>query len=286
MSNLGPWIELRELAKGLAPGTADGSRTCPKCGQSGSFSVFANPEGHGWKCHRASCGHSRFYRTGPRPEGASLAIPELPARPIRPYPFPLVFPDPDNPIWERMRVAPADRTGPEAAKYGLFAREGFASEIVWRLRDVTLRTIGHVSRDYATKTIRTWRLASTGVLYGYFPAARSTQLWLVEDCVSAARLAREGGVDSIALLGTHVGADLEADLDQYLMRFARVDVVPQVVVALDADATEKAVKYVRRLSAVLPARVLFAPLKRDIKDLEPGKIEKLVEYFTPTTEGP
>ena len=85
---------------------------------------------------------------------------------------------------------------------------------------------------------------------------------LVEDCVSACNASRL--IDSIALLGTTVK-------DSYLADILKYDTI---YVALDEDATTKALKIQRVLSLVKDCIVV--PLKKDIKYMGLDELEELL----------
>lgn len=85
---------------------------------------------------------------------------------------------------------------------------------------------------------------------------------LVEDSISAARIAPY--VNSMALLGT----DFRASYLQYLEDYQ------EVYVALDKDATNKAIDIARWLSYIRPTKVTM--IHKDLKDYS---YDELLDYF-------
>lgn len=95
-----------------------------------------------------------------------------------------------------------------------------------------------------------------------YKAKKSREVILVEDCVSACNASRI--MDSIALLGTSLN-------EKYLTEVFKYDMI---YIALDEDATSKAIKMYEILSLVKGCRVI--PLKKDIKYMSMGELERLI----------
>jgi len=255
-----------------------GSRSgllCPSCfgGKSGerSLSVFRNEGGHGAKCHRASCGWGMF-----KPGIAGL-VPDPPSFTPRPYPNPVTAPDPDNAIWELLRVPVMERTVRLASMLGVHSRYGVPLEIVWDVRDYDWRVRGHVSRKYPGKEVRTWK-GEPGPWYSYHGFNRTRTLWLVEDQVSAAQIALAGG-NAIALLGCELSLEGQLELGAYLRRLEGIFFTgrPQTKVALDPDAFDNGVCLTKELTSRLGYDTMFQPLLNDPKDLPEGELERMVK---------
>lgn len=232
------------------------------------MSVYRNEYGIGAVCHRAGCPFKVFRR-----ELVTEPQAPPPFQP-RPYPSPLAVPGPQCPIWALVRVPEPERTVDTAARLGLLTMEGNEGEVVWEIRDYQWSPRGHVSRTYPGKFVRTWK-AVPGPFYGYFGFKRTRTIWLVEDCVSAAQIARAGG-NSLALLGTHFSRDGIAELGAYLARIKAVYGPPVVKVALDPDAAGKGAALTRELTSRLGYGTVFVPLQYDPKDLPEGELEGMV----------
>jgi hypothetical protein len=154
------------------------------------------------------------------------------------------------------------------AKLGLKATLGNEVESVWEIRDFNFELRGWVSRDYANKRIRTWRLVP-GPLYGFWSLAPSKRIIIVEDPVSAARIAWEGGASGVALLGTHMPAEAMEELEVYVRRTrAVIGTEPEVVVCLDRDAVDVTTRLTKRLTGYLSCATMWFPGSRDPKDMD------------------
>lgn len=95
-----------------------------------------------------------------------------------------------------------------------------------------------------------------------YNVARSEGVILVEDCISACNASRV--MDSIALLGTNLS-------DLHLTDVLKYD---KIYIALDEDATSKALKMQQILELVKHCRVI--PLKKDIKYMGLDELERLI----------
>lgn len=273
--------ELENLLSGLAPGENRGGLVCPFCGggSSGekSFSVRRDDDGGGvgWTCHRASCHAHSGRRSLPR-GGEPVARPTFESRP---YPHPLTSPPVDHPIWGRLITVPetASEAAELAAQIGLSTRGDLSSEVVWTARDYNWSTRGHVSRNYDTKFIRTWRVVDAA-WYGYFSDHRTASIWLVEDPVSAACL-QLAGAGAICLFGSSIGKALQAELGAIALRSP----VQRFLLALDPDATLEGLTAANRLTNAGVCDTVWVPLRRDIKDMAYLDLLALMHLYDPIT---
>ena len=103
----------------------------------------------------------------------------------------------------------------------------------------------------------------------YRSSPYASRVVIVEDQPSALRASTIQGVDSIALLGTDVPESL-VDRLRFVYRHEH-----KVLLALDQDATQKAVELVVRWKHALPTMQVF-PLDRDIKDHNPEQFKELI----------
>lgn len=111
-----------------------------------------------------------------------------------------------------------------------------------------------------------YRYSGTNTPYHLRPR-NSPHLIIVEDCISAAVVAKT--IDCMALLGTSM-------IDAYYPYLLKRSGAPyrNIYIALDKDATGKAIEIARDLSYISPTRVTI--LERDLKELT---AEELRLYF-------
>lgn len=267
----------------LGPGQSRAGLICPRCfgGRTGEASVSAwrTDWGAGWTCHRASCGAGGFdvaLPTGREPSGPSFKP--------RPYPYPLRIPAPDSPALRRLNAGGFPPRAAAAARVGLAVRGDRPAEVVWELRGYDLRPRGHISRDYGSdglgKFVRTWRTVP-GPVYGFFGlGAGFRDLWLVEDCYSAARLWLSDR-PATALCGTHLSREGGAELGAYLSRVRSRGLEPRILVALDRDAFGVGVTMAQRLTHELACDTIPVPLALDLKDMDPAEFDETVQRWSP-----
>ena len=265
-------VTIRSLAADLPVGASRSGLICPRCrgGRTGegSLSLTRDTGGVWYKCHRASCGLAGF-----KPDLDQSA----PAMPVpfvgRPYLFNRALPGPEHWVWDRLAV-PVERRGAGlASRLGLFTRADDSNELVWEVRDYDWVTRGHISRTYPGKIVRTWK-DREGPWTGYVGLDRVPVIWVVEDLMSASRIALEGG-NALALLGTHFSVDAQNELEDYLSRFPHCHT--KIVVALDPDAAEVGARLTRDLTFRLGRATIFQPLSADPKDMDPGELKCLVD---------
>ena len=87
---------------------------------------------------------------------------------------------------------------------------------------------------------------------------------VVEDAISAAAVSHIA--DGVALLGTHIPADFIDTLRSY----------DNLVIALDADATGKSIRYQQYLNTFVPTRIVM--LEKDLKDITRAQINDLFTW--------
>lgn len=95
-------------------------------------------------------------------------------------------------------------------------------------------------------------------------------IWIVEDMFSSKRLEQEG-LKSVALLGTHMSDTLVKDILDY-------SPYAKVFLALDEDATAKAVQY-RRCYGAIFRNFIIVPLDKDIKDMTNSELTRLIQKY-------
>lgn len=137
-----------------------------------------------------------------------------------------------------------------------------------RNRVVYMVTDGKRVVDAAGRTLtgekpKWWRYGKSG---RPFVCGSGRVAVLLEDCASACCVSDI--FSGVALLGTNL-------LDTHIPILQKYD---KVLVALDKDATKKALDIVRKLQGVVPTNILI--LNQDIKDMEHGTRERLFAKYT------
>lgn len=100
-------------------------------------------------------------------------------------------------------------------------------------------------------------------------ASENKSVWVVEDLLSKQRL-NQKGITCIALLGTRINEALEAHLQDHY---------DSVYLALDNDATAKAVKYKSSIGAQF-RNFIVVPLSKDIKNMKDNELDGLLATHT------
>jgi hypothetical protein len=125
---------------------------------------------------------------------------------------------------------------------------------------------GYVLRTWDPKDPRPKTLnygLSTEARLGWFKPLGSDGLTIVvEDCISALKLC-EAGHMGVSLQGTRLTQSDTMELDTYAH--------PPILLALDQDATSRAISYTKRLG------ILCLPLQRDIKNQTHEQLAKTIE---------
>jgi hypothetical protein len=136
-----------------------------------------------------------------------------------------------------------------------------------RNRIVYMITNGRKVVDAAGRTLtgekpKWWRYGKSG---SPFVCGGGRVAVLVEDCASACCVSNV--FSGVALLGTNL-------LDTHVKVLQNYD---KVFVALDKDATQKALEIVRKLQGIVPTRLMI--LNQDLKDMDDATRERtLAEY--------
>lgn len=238
---------------------------CPFCGGSTrnprSLSISRVDTGLLYNCYRASCPAKGFISSNPSELVKHVSKKKSKTRPyskattlLPPYVY----------AWLAQSFG--------LSKQGI-EREGWRwnddeQRIVMPVRNQYHHTIGHNSRYWAEldvkgvgikggKAITYWDDPDVVKLQFPMNTTIGGNLVLVEDMPSAVRLA--GDINCVALLGTHITPEAAALLSS--MRYARV------ILALDADATAKALK-IKQAYSFYFLRMDIVPLRGpDVKDM-------------------
>lgn len=204
---------LKIAAAGIEPGKVD-RMICPFCdgGSSREVScrlVRANPVLVFWRCFRDSCG-----RHGVINDGFVGEVKEPVYKPSEGNPYlgqmELLPPFVVKYIWKRYDIDPHTITR-EMWKYNKTTRA-----IVMPIWNWMGFRLGHFvkafSKDVSQKKMTFWE--ETDQPKAHFPVScprEDTDIWIVEDIISATRIAQEG-YDAVALLGTYMSPQVAAAL--------------------------------------------------------------------------
>lgn len=260
---------VRDYAMGLAPGSTDNGQICPKCrGGSSHDKAFAITRAASgevlFKCHRASCGFGGVLRSHAQPSEPrrSPFVPRQFGYPTREldagdYKF----------FWDRFQL-PAEHISrvagwsycPERCRY-VYTVFGPHREC----RGVVARSY----RDGVRPKVDTFREAEGPFLSWYYPPeVPSLNLLCVEDIVSAVKAAQY--TTAVALGGTHLSEEM-------VWEITRIADDRPILLALDQDATTKAVKFAKKYA--LWGNFQVIPLSKDIKDTPNDVIKRIVYAF-------
>ena len=225
---------------------------CPACHRPSTFSVTRLSNYLVYNCYAASCGirgHASAALTADDMRAHySREIPDdLPPRPLPAF------------TWHEhvTRLCDAHGIAPDDVAY-----DPLRGRVVFILRDLRGRAVDAIGRTVRGDIPKWLRYSNSKA-----PVVVGDGRWLilVEDIVSARKACQAcPTAASMALLGTSLSAD-------HLMRVSDYDAV---FICLDKDATDKAVKIHRRLSAFVE-RCSVIMLQSDIKDMSEADIGEL-----------
>lgn len=250
----------------LQDGESVAGQLCPVCrgGESGehTLSVSKRETSLLWICHRASCGFKGV--TGsPRHYGERTRIPST--RGV----FGRQIARESGVIPTEIRSLLAERyriTDTHAARFGLgWTNDTEQGErLVIPIKDYYGEVTGSVLRAFNGALPKAKTHTEQGAI-AWFTNPATTSCIIVEDCLSAIRASDY--LTSVALLGTNFN-------DNMAQEIADAGLSP-VYMALDADAYNKAVKYVMKHRSSLNMRLLR--LAKDIKDMTTDELSSLME---------
>jgi len=228
---------------------------CPACGHKNTFSVSDKQGERLWFCFHADCGTKG--RTGFRLRK------DIPTHPllskIKPEPRPDTYeggfelPDTFVPV---SRNEKATEYLKQVNAYGAYQsgaadiRYDFRMDRVAYLVKHNNRLVDAAGRGLAGQKPKWWRYGKSGYP---FVCGTSRVGVILEDCASACSVC--SFVSGIALLGTNL-------LDSHLSTIKKYD---RVLVALDKDATSKALSLVRKVQNHVPSGLIV--LNNDLKDM-------------------
>ena len=227
---------------------------CPACGKKNTFSVSDTGGERLWFCFHADCGVRG--RTGFRIRKDTPTHPLLLKKsPVRNEGADPAFSLPDTfvPLSRSEKaVSYLKRVNAyRAYQEGLVdIRYDFRMDRVAYLIKQNNRVIDAAGRGLAGQKPKWWRYGKSGYP---FVCGTSRVGVILEDCASACSVC--SFVSGIALLGTNL-------LDSHLSTIKKYD---RVLVALDKDATSKALSLVRKVQNHVPSGLIV--LNNDLKDM-------------------
>lgn len=253
----------------LSEGESRAGQLCPSCkgGTSGEATLSVSRRGGSllWICHRASCSFRGSTAGGRSYLHAATKTPST------------------RGIWGRQYIREASSLPDEVAtllsdRYQIDATLVAKHKLGWTDGEEGRRLVIPV-RDYYGEE----RGAVLRSFDGSFPKAKShtehgaiawftnpatTSCVIVEDCLSAIRASVYS--NSVALLGTNFNDDMAQEIREAGMS--------PVYMALDADAYNKAVKYVIKYRSTLNMRLLI--LAKDLKDCTEEELKGVMHGVT------
>lgn len=240
---------------------------CPACGKKNTFSVGEESGQRLYHCFHADCTASG--RTGFRLTKDVATHPMLLKTKNKPRPDTYVgdFELPST-------FVPITRS-PESVAYlkRVHAYDAYLEGRAdlrfdfQRNRIAYMITDGRKIVDAAGRTLtgekpKWWRYGKSGLP---FVCGRHSSAVIVEDCASACCVS--SSITGVALLGTNL-------LDTHIKVLQNYD---KVFVALDKDATQKALQIVRKLQGIVPTRLMI--LNQDLKDMNDATRERTLAKY-------
>lgn len=239
---------------------------CPACGKKNTFSVSDTGSERLWFCFHADCGVRG--RTGFRIRKDVPTHPLLRKLEKKSDNPPQEFELPDTfvPVTRSEKAVNYLKkvNAYRAYQEGLCdIRYDIRMDRVCYLIKENNKLIDAAGRGLAGQKPKWWRYGKSG---NPFVCGRGNIGVVLEDCASACSV--PDNFSGIALLGTNL-------MDSHLPILRRCD---RLLVALDKDATQKAVSIVRRLQGHMPTRLVV--LNKDLKDMtDDERHDTLAKYL-------
>jgi len=252
-------IELADLAARIGPGQHTGLR-CPECrSPDDAMSMLVDPPHIAAICHRASCG---FRYDNQRPGRGALEV--RPSR-ARPYTGDMQLVDDTDLNWFSRRFhAPKEAfehirksggryflpiIGPEGTRRGWVSRRPWDGAPI-PSQGTEVKSLTFMDNE---EPVQDWHNMGDGPVV------------LVEDQISAIRVAWDTCLSAVAILGTGVNQEKVAELQRCTSR---------ILIALDADATGQAFSIARKWGQAFDSCKIII-LDKDIKDETPDVVRKI-----------
>ena len=259
---------LREYVEGLSIAPEGRLRMdCPACNKKNTFSVSDTGGERLWFCFHADCNVRG--RTGFRIRKEAAYHPLLSKVKHKPKPDTCngTFEIPDTFVaLSREQVAESYVKKVNAYDAYLAGRVDIRydfrmNRVVYLIKDGR-HTVDAAGRSLANLKPKWWRYGKSG---NPFVCGSSRIGVVLEDCASACSISNI--LSGIALLGTNLQ-------DSHLPFLRRYD---RLIVALDKDATKKALQLVRQLQAHRPTSLVV--LNKDVKDMTDDERKRTFEKY-------
>ena len=238
---------------------------CPVCGKKNTFSVSDDGLQRLWYCFHADCNVSGRTGITLTKNHASKMFEKRAERPPDPTPQTFIVPDT---FVSLSRSIDAELYVKRVQSYDAYlAGRADIRYDFQRNRAVYLVKNGNKVVDAAGRSIdgRTPKWYRYGASKRPFICGVHTCAILVEDCASACSVSNNA--TGIALLGTNLLAEHVDILKQY----------DRVFVALDKDATDKAISMVRALHSHVPTKLIV--LKTDLKNMKKDERDDFIRSY-------
>lgn len=242
---------------------------CPSCkgGRGGERTLSVGKTGPWlwWRCHRASCGFVGKSRVNGYDGPTTTDEKRNRYRNFKRTNLPLKL---KHQLAERFNISP--ETFDHARWSYTPDYDGHGPRVIMPIIGPTGSVRGENFRSYwgnEPKSIINGELGENAICWYKFRKYSKT-LVIVEDQPSALRVAESGYADSLALLGTTLTIERIAEI--------REGEYNKVWLALDNDATTRAIKYLQEFRSHLPTLKLKA-LDEDIKDQSPQQFQLFLQ---------
>lgn len=244
---------------------------CPECGGVNTFVVTREPQTVKYYCHRQSCGLTGSRLTRITQEQACELLSHRRREAIHP-PEPKRFVVPAT--WNYGLCTEAstqlllNNNAMESylAKKFRVAYDKAQERLVYLIQDASGAIVGGIGRSL--------KQASFPKVYNYpnsasilFTVGKGKVAVIVEDCASAASIARFDEYTGISLAGTNLSTDM--------ISFIVKGLYDTVIIALDADASSKSIKMKQTLACWID-NVHIWLLKKDIKNMNKEELKEFI----------
>ena len=240
---------------------------CPVCQKKNTFSVRDNGYERMYNCFYASCDTKG--RTGKRlttSNATSVLQPTKPTLKPKPKDVPFEIPDTFVPLTRNQKALDYVRDNNSYRAYldneVDIMYDIRQDRVVFLVKD-DKKFVDAVGRSLTNRKPKWYRYGKSNKP---FICGRYNNAFLVEDCFSACSI-ESFSITGIALLGTNL---LQSHID-VLKQYKKV------VVALDKDATAKAVELSRKISQFVKCSVAFLP--DDLKNLKDEERERIIRKY-------
>ena len=260
-----PWI--KDFVNDLPIASGGNMRMdCPACGHKGSFSVSDKDGQRLWFCFHADCNVRGTTEFRIRRESTRNPFARQIEQPKKTESLSFEMPDSFIPL-SRNTKALAYVKKVNAYKSYLDGRADIRydvrmNRVVYLVKDGR-RTVDAAGRALTNIKPKWWRYGKSG---HPFVCGESNRVGIIlEDCASACSVSDV--FSGIALLGTNLQ-------DSHIPVLKRYD---RLVVALDKDATDKALEMVRRLQSIRPTGLVI--LQKDVKEMNTDERERTFRKY-------